>query len=207
MRIIRLFVTGWFVVFCMGLALPTVKSSFGESGLRKHESGGLSFQYSSDLKIMSSSSAEKIRNMLNAQMKGMGNSQSSVIALDVLLDLPAFRVLISKERFVAEPTPHYLIQEKEYFFAEAKKRGAIHSYGKIQEKKKNGYPTIEFKDIDKGAQGYGSNFTILCGMDTWNFSFIGNTRANYEKRWDHMNQIMSSIEVSGTCIKSNKVLS
>ena len=91
--------------------------------MRKHESGGLSFQYSSDLKIMSASSAEKIRSMLNAQMKDMGNSQSSVIALDVLLDLPAFRVLISKERFVAEPTPGYLIQEKEYFFVEAKKTG------------------------------------------------------------------------------------
>lgn len=207
MRIIRLFVTVWFVVICMGLALPHVKSSFGESGLQKYESGGLSFRYSSDLKIMSSSSAEKIRNMLNAQMKGMGNSQSLVIALDVLLDLPAFRVLISKERFVAEPTPHYLIQEKKFFFAEAKKRGAINTYGKIQEKRIAGYPTIEFKDIDKGAQGYGSNFTILCGMDTWNLSFTGNNRENYEKRWDHMNQIMSSIAVSGTCKRSDKVLS
>ena len=207
MRIIRLFVTVWFVAICMGLALPTVKSSFGESGLRKHESGGLSFQYSSDLKIMSSSSAEKIRTMLNAQMQGMGNSQSSVIALDVLLDLPAFRVLISKERFVAEPTPQYLIQEKKYFFAEGKKRGGINSYGKIQEKSLAGYPTIEFKDIDKGAQGYGSNFTILCGRDTWNFSFTGNNRENYENHRDHMNQIMGSIEVSGTCKRSNKVLS
>ena len=207
MRIIRLFVTVWFVAICVGLALPTIKNSFGESGLQQYESGGLSFRYSSDLKIMSSSSAEKIRNILNAQMKGMGNSQSSVIALDVLLDLPAFRVLISKERFVAEPTPHYLIQEKEYLFGEAKKRGSMHSYGKIQEKSIAGYPAIEFKDIDKGAQGYGSNFTILCGMDTWNFSFIGDRRENYEKRWDHMNQIMGSIEVSGTCKRSNKVLS
>ena len=207
MRSIRLFVTVWFVVTFMGLALPTVKSSFGENGLRKHVSGGLSFHYSSDLKIMSSSSAEKIRTMLNAQMQGMGNSQSSVIALDVLLDLPAFRVLISKEHFVAEPTPQYLIQEKQYFFAEAKKRGAINSYGKIQEKSIAGYPAIEFKDIDKGAQGYGSNVTILCGLDTWNFSFTGNNRENYEKRWDHMNQIMGSIEVSGTCKRSNKVLS
>jgi hypothetical protein len=145
---------------------------------------------------MSSSSAEKIRNMLNAQMKGMGNAQSSVIALDVLLNLPAFRVLISKERFVADPTPPYLIQEKKYFFAEAKKRGAI-----------AGYPTIEFKDIDKGAQGYGSNVTILCGMDTWNLSFTGSNKENYENHLDHMNQILSSIEVSGTCKKSNKVLS
>ena len=161
--------TVWFVVFCMGLAVPTVKNSIGESGLRKHEIGELSFQYPSDLKIMSSSSAEKIRTMLNAQMKGMGNSQSSVIALDVLLDLPTFRVLISKERFVTEPTPQYLIQEKEYLFVEAKKRGAIHSYGKIQEKNIAGNPTIEFKDIDKGAQGYGSHLTILCGRDTWNF--------------------------------------
>jgi hypothetical protein len=156
---------------------------------------------------MSSSSAEKIRNMLNAQMKGMGNSQSSVIALDVLLNLPAFRVLISKERFVADPTPPYLIQEKKYFFAEAKKRGAINSYGIIQEKRIAGYPTIEFKDIDKGAQGYGSNVTILCGMDTWNLSFTGSNQENYENHRDHRNQILSSIEVSGTCKKSNKVLS
>ena len=207
MRMIRLIVTVWFVAVCMGWAFPTVKTCFGESGLRKHDSSGLSFQYSSDLKMMSSSSAEKIRSMLNAKMEGMGNSQSAVIALDVLLDLPAFRVLISKERFVAEPTSHYLIQEKKYFFAEAKKRGAINSYGKIQEKKRNGYPTIEFKDIDKGAQGYGSNFTILCGMDTWNFSFTGNNRENYEKRWDQMNQIMSSIEISATCKRSKNVLS
>jgi len=207
MRIIRLLVTVGFVAVYMGLAFPTVSTSFGESGLRKHESGGLSFRYSSDLKIMSSSSAEKIRSMLNAQMKGMGNSQSSVVALDVLLDLPAYRVLISKERFVAEPTPHFLIQEKQYFFAEAKKRGAINSYGKIQEKSIAGYPTIEFKDIDKGAQGYGSTFTILCGMDTWNFSFTGNNRENYEKHGDHMNRIMSSIEISGTCKRSDKVLS
>ena len=207
MRIIRLFVTVWFFVFCMGLALTSVKSSFGERGLKKYESNGLAFRYSFDLTLMSSSSAEKIRNMLNAQMKGMGNSQSSVIALDVLLNLPAFRVLISKEHFVADPTPPYLIQEKKYFFAEAKKRGAINSYGIIQEKKIAGYPTIEFKDIDKGAQGYGSNVTILCGMDTWNLSFTGSNKENYENHRDHMNQILSSIEVSGTCKKSNKVLS
>ncbi len=207
MRMSRLIVMVWFIAACMGAAFPTVKTSFSETGLRKHESGGLSFQYSPDLKIMSPSSAEKIRSMLNTQMKGIGNSQSSVIALDVLLDLPAFRVLISKERFVAEPTPNYLIQEKEYFFAEAKKRGAIHSYGTIHEKIRNGYSTIEFHDIDKGTQGYGSNFTILCGRDTWNFSFTGNNRENYEKHRDQMNQIMSSIEVSGTCKRSNKVLS
>ena len=117
--------TVWFFVICIGWALFSVKSSFGESGLQKYESDGLAFRYSSALVLMSSSSAEKIRIMLNAQMKGMGNSQSSVIALDVLLNLPAFRVLISKERFVADPTPPYLIQEKTYFFAEAKKRGAI----------------------------------------------------------------------------------
>jgi hypothetical protein len=191
----------------MGLALTSVKSSFGESGLRKYESGELSFRYSSDLKSLNSSSTEKIRNMLNTQMKGMGNTQSSVIALDVLLDLPAFRVLISKERFVADPTPPYLIQEKKYFFAEAKKRGAINSYGIIQEKRIAGYPTIEYKDIDKGAQGYGSNVTILCGRETWNFSFIGSNQENYENHRDHMNQIVNSIEVSGTCKRSNKVLS
>ena len=207
MRIIRVFVTVWFVVICMGLALTSVKSSFGESGLRKYESGELSFRYSSDLKSLNSSSTEKIRNMLNTQMKGMGNTQSSVIALDVLLDLPAFRVLISKERFVADPTPPYLIQEKKYFFAEAKKRGAINSYGIIQEKRIAGYPTIEYKDIDKGAQGYGSNVTILCGRETWNFSFIGSNQENYENHRDHMNQIVNSIEVSGTCKRSNKVLS
>ncbi len=207
MKMSRLIVMVWFVAVCMDFAFPTVKTGLGETGFRKHESSGLSFQYSSELKIMSPSSAEKIRSMLNAQIKGMGNSQSSVIALDVLLDLPAFRVLISKERFVAEPTPNYLVQEKEYFFADAKRRGVIKSYGKIQEKKRNGHPTIEFKDIDKGAQGYGSNFTILCGRDTWNFSFTGNNKENYEKHWEHMNQIISSIEVSGTCKRSNKVLS
>ncbi len=207
MGIIKSFVIVWSVVICMGLALFTAKNSFGESGLLKYESGGLSFQYPPNLKLMNSSSTEKIRNMLNTQMKGMGNTQSSVIALDVLLDLPAFRVLISKERFVADPTPPYLIKEKKYFFAEAQKRGAIHSYGAIQEKRIAGYPTIEFKDIDKGAQGYGSNVTILCGRDTWNFSFIGNNRVNYERHWEHMNQIVNSIEVSGACETSDRVLS
>jgi hypothetical protein len=199
--------TVWFVVFCMGIALISAKNSFGESRMLKYESGGLSFHYSSDLKLMNSLSTEKIRQMLNTQMKGMGNTQSSVIALDVLLALPAFRVLISKERFVADPTPPYLIKEKKYFFGEAQKRGAIHSYGAIEEKRIAGYPMIEFKDIDKGAQGYGSSVTILCGRDTWNFSFTGNNRVNYERHWEHMNQIVSSIGVSEKCETSNRILS
>lgn len=207
MGIMRPFLTVWFVVLCLGLALPMVTNCFGESGLRNYESGGVSFQYPSALKPLKSSSAEKIRNMINTQMKSMGNTQSSVIALDVLLDQPAFRVLISKERFVAEPTAHYLIQEKKYLFAEAQKRGGLKSYGTIEEKKVAGYPTIEFKDVDKGPQGYGSNVTILCGRDTWNFSFIGNTRENFKKRRSHVNQIMSSVEVSGKCERSNQELS
>jgi len=196
-----------FMTVCMSLALPTVQNSFGESGLRKYERGGLSFHYPSDLKSLNASSTEKIRQMLNANMKGMGNTQSSVIALDVLLHLPAFRVLISKERFLADPTPPYLIKEKKYFLDEGKKQGGIISYGTIQEKKIAGYPTIEFKDINKGMHGYGSNVTILCGRDTWNFAFTGSNQKNHGKYQDHMNQIMNSIKISGTCEKTNNVLS
>lgn len=207
MRFLRIFVTVCFVTICMSLALPPVQNSFGESGLRKYERGGLSFHYPSDLKSLNASSTEKIRQMLNTNMKGMGNTQSSVIALDVLLHLPAFRVLISKERFVADPTPPYLIQEKKFFLDEGKKQGAIISYGTIQEKKIAGYPTIEFKDINKGIQGYGSHVTILCGRDTWNFAFTGSNQKNHTKYREHMNQIMNSIEISGTCEKTNNVLS
>ena len=207
MRFLRIFVTVCFVTVCMSLVLPTVQNSFGESGLRKYERGGLSFHYPFDLKSLNASSTEKIRQMLNANMKGMGNTQSSVIALDVLLHLPAFRVLISKERFVADPTPPYLIKDKKYFLDEGKKQGGIISYGTIQEKKIAGYPTIEFKDINKGAQGYGTNVTILCGRDTWNFAFTGSNQKNHEMYRDHMNQIVNSIEILGTCEKTNTVLS
>ena len=201
------FLTFCVVVLCLGMSLPMAENSFGESSLRTYESGGLSFQYPPTLRPLQSSSAEKIRNMINSQMKSMGNTQSSVIALAVLLDQPTFRVLISKERFVAEPTPHYLIKEKKYLFAEAQKRGGINSYGAIQEAQITGHPTIEFKDIDKGPQGYGSNLTILCGRDTWNFSFFGNDRGNYENHYDVVKQIMSTIEVSGICERSSNVLS
>ena len=197
---------GMLVVY-LGLSLFLPTNSIGESGLRTYDSGGLSFQYPMSLKPLKPSSAEKIRNMINTQMNSMGNTQSSVIALDVLLDQPGFRVLISKERFVAEPTPQYLIKEKQYLFAEAQKRGGINSYGAIQEKRIAGHPMIEFKDIDKGPQGYGSNVTILCGMDTWNFSFFGNHRENYENHLNAVKQIMGSVEVSGTCRRSKEVLS
>ena len=207
MRCMRILGTLCFVTICMSLALPTAKNSFGESGLRQYKRDGLSFQYPSDLQALNASSTEKIRQMLNTNMKQMGNTQSSVIALDVLLKLPAFRVLISKERFVADPTPPYLIKEKKYFLDEGKKQGAVISYGPIHETKIAGYPTIEFTDINKGAQGYGTNVTILCGRDIWNLAFTGSNRDNHETYRDHINQIVNSIEISGTCEKTNKVLS
>ena len=97
------------------------ENSWGESGIRTLQSNGLSFQYPSDLKPMNASSTKKIQGMLNQQLQGMGNTQVSVIAVDVLLHLPAFRVMIAKEQFVDAPTPAYLIKERKHFLAEAQK--------------------------------------------------------------------------------------
>ncbi len=199
MKTINSFSSLLIAITFVGLSLANTMSSFGEDGLRKYEGNGLSFQYPSDLKPMGPSSTKKIQSMLNQQLQGMGNTQVSVIALDVLLDLPAFRVMIAKERFVTKPTPTYLIEERKHFLTEAQKRGMIKSFGEIKETKTAAYTAIEFRDLDKGPQGYGSRVRILCGKDTWNVTFTGSSREAYEKYQGHRKQILNSVAVSETC--------
>ncbi|WP_447970475.1 hypothetical protein [Nitrospira sp. M1] len=193
------FSTLWFSIIVTAVSLTTAVGSFADDTLRKYENHGLSFHHPSTLKLMGPGSTKKIQGMLNQQLHGMGNTQVSVIALDVLLDLPAFRVMIAKERFVTEPTPRYLIEERQHFLAEAQKRGMVTSYGKITETTIAEHSAIEFRDLDKGAQGYGSRVRILCGKDTWNITFTGQNQDTYQKFQNHITQIMESIVISETC--------
>ncbi len=181
------------------LVLATTISSFGESGIRKYENHGLVFQYPSALQAMKPASTKKIQGMLNKQLQSMGNTQVSVVALDVLLNLPTFRVMIAKERFEKVPTPGYLIEERKHFLTEAKKRGMIKSYGGIKETKIAGLSAIEFQNLDQGSQGYGSRVRILCGKNTWNFTFSGNSRESYEKYRGDIQRIMRSVSISENC--------
>ena len=189
----------WLVISFLGWSLVTAEGSLGASEIRTHQSNGLSFQYPPDLKPMSSASTKKIQAMLNQQLQGMGNTRVSVIAVDVLLHLPAFRVMIAKEQFVTVPTPAYLIKERKQFLAEAQKRGVIRSYGEIKEARLAAHSAIEFRDLDKGTQGFGDRVRILCGKDTWNISFTGSSRETYEKYRGHVKQIMNSMKVLEAC--------
>ncbi|MGB0911107.1 MAG: hypothetical protein ACPGYT_12160 [Nitrospirales bacterium] len=189
----------WVTVMMVALLLTSAIEVFGKDGLRKYESHGLSFQHPSDLKAMKPASTKQIQGILNQQLRNMGNTQVSVIALDVLLDLPAFRVMIAKEQFTKKPSPSYLIEERKHFLAEAQKRGLIQSYGEIKETQISTYSAIEFRDLDKGTQGYGSRVRILCGKDTWNFTFSGSNRKTYEQHQSHIQQIMQSVVLPETC--------
>ncbi len=189
----------WVTTMMVALFLTSAVGVFGKDGLRKYESHGLSFQHPANLKAMKPASTKQIQGILNRQLRNMGNTQVSVVALDVLLDLPAFRVMIAKEQFTKEPSPSYLIKERKHFLAEAQKRGLIQSYGEIKETKVSTYSAIEFRDLDKGAQGYGSRVRILCGKDTWNFTFSGSNRKTYEQHQSHIEHIMNSVVLPKTC--------
>ena len=173
--------------------------SFGESRLSDYKNNGLSFRYPLTLKPMSSLSTTKIQAMLNQQLQDMGNTQVSVVALDVLLNLPAFRVMIAKERFLKPPTAGYLIKEREHFLKEAQQRGIIQSYGIIKEGTIAGHSAVEFHDLNKGPQGYGSRVRILCGKDTWNISFTGSNESTYQQNQDAIRQIINSMTIQETC--------
>ncbi|WP_454064347.1 hypothetical protein [Candidatus Nitrospira salsa] len=189
----------WFCLFVVGLSLTTAGESIADNDLQKYENHGLSFHYPSNLKPMGPASTKKIQGMLNQQLHGIGNTQVSVIALDVLLDLPAFRVMIAKERFVTEPTPRFLIEERQHFLVEAQKRGMVTSYGEIKETTIAGHSAIKFLDLDKGTQGYGSRARILCGKDTWNITFTGQSRDAYQQYQNHVTQMLNSVAISETC--------
>ncbi|GJL66880.1 MAG: hypothetical protein NPIRA05_18510 [Nitrospirales bacterium] len=188
-----------FCLFAVSLSLTTAPESYADNDLQKYDNHGLRFHYPSNLKPMGAASTKKIQGMLNQQLHGMGNTQVSVIALDVLLDLPAFRVMIAKERFVTEPTPGYLIEERQHFLTEAQQRGMITSYGQITETTIAGHSAIEFLDLDKGPQGYGSRVRILCGKDTWNITFTGQNRDVYQHYQNRVHQILRSVVIAETC--------
>lgn len=205
MEFVRFQAARWFmaVMFCW---VGMEGTGMAGEALREFEREGLAFQYSAGLKRMGSASTEKIRGMLNQQLQAMGNTQATVIALDVLLKLPVFRVMISKERFASDPTPAYLIQERKAFLTEAQKRGALNSYGNIEETTIAGYPAVALTDVDRGRQGFESNVRILCGRDTWHFTFAGDTRKSYEFYKGHVSQILDSVKISSPCPRSGKVL-
>ena len=191
--------TLWVPVILLGIFFTMTLNGMAENKLQQFENSGLSFQYPSDLHAMKLASTKQIQEMLNQQLRGMGNTQISVVALDVLLNLPAFRVMIAKERFIKEPTPSYLIEERKHFLDEAQKRGMVKSYGDINEIQVGTYAAIEFRDLDKGAQGYGSRIRVLCGKDTWNFTFSGNSRKSYEQYQGHIPQLLNSVVLPKTC--------
>ncbi|GJL64668.1 MAG: hypothetical protein NPIRA04_33220 [Nitrospirales bacterium] len=199
MKTLTLYYILWFCLFVLGFSLTTAGGSLADNALQKYENHGLSFRYPSNLKPMGPDSTKKIQGMLNQQLHGMGNTQVSVIALDVLLDLPAFRVMIAKERFDTKPTPRFLIEERQHFLTEAQKRGIVTSYGKISETTIAGHSAIKFLDLDKGTQGYGSRVRILCGKDTWNITFTGQNRDAYQQYQNRVDQMLSSVVISETC--------
>ncbi len=182
------------VIGMLVLSLPTI--GMGKDAWQPFQNNGLALSYPSEWKRMSPKSTEKIQGMLNQQLQGMGNTQVSVIGLDVLLNLPDFRVMIAKEQFVSIPTPEYLIEEREKFLAEAQMRGGVDSYGEMKPVTINGHSAIEFHDEDKGARGYSSSVRLLCGKDTWHITFTGSTKATYQEyrlQIEHIKQSMALV--------------
>ncbi len=189
--------TIFYLAICFGmlvLSLPTI--GMGKDGWQPFQNNGLALSYPSEWKRMSPKSTEKIQGMLNQQLQGMGNTQVSVVGLDVLLNLPDFRVMIAKEQFETVPTPEYLIEERGKFLTEAKMRGGVDSYGQMKPLTINGHSAIEFHDVDKGARGYSSSIRLLCGKDTWHITFTGSTKATYQEyrsQIEHMKQSMALV--------------
>ena len=179
------------------MALPT--TGMGESGWKQFQNHGLALSYPSEWKRMRSKSTAKIQGMLNQQFRQMGNTQVGVIGLDVLLDLPAFRVMITKERFETAPSSDYLIKERTQFFTEAKRRGGVQSFGEMKPLTINGHSAVEFDDVDKGPQGYGSSIRLLCGKNTWHISFTGNTQESYHQYQPIIKQLTHSMALVEPC--------
>ena len=179
------------------LVLPTL--GIGQSGWQSFQNHGLALSYPSEWKRMSPKSTDKIQGMLNQQLQGIGNTQVSVVGLDVLLNLPAFRVMIAKEQFKIVPTPEYLIQERAKFLTEAQMRGGVDSYGEMKPLTINGHSAIEFHDVDKGARGYSSSVRLLCGKDTWHITFTGSTKATYQQYRLQIERIMQSMSLVDHC--------
>ena len=148
---------------------------------------------------MSPKSTDKIQGMLNQQLQGIGNTQVSVVGLDVLLNLPAFRVMIAKEKFVSVPTPEYLIEERGKFLTEAQMQGGVDSYGEMKPVTINGYSAIEFHDVDKGTRGYSSSVRLLCGKDTWHLTFTGSTKATYQQYRPQIERMTQSMSLVDQC--------
>ena len=173
--------------------------SVADSGLRTYENHGLRFRHPAELKLMGSASSKKIQGMLNQQFQQMGQTQVAVVGLDVLLNLPAFRVMITKEQFETAPAPDFLIKEREKFLKEAQMRGGVQSFGEMKRLTINGQAAIEFHDEDKGARGYSSSVRILCGKDTWHITFTGSTKATYQDYRPQIERMMQSMSLVDQC--------
>ena len=192
--------TIFYVAIAIGmlvLSLPTTGMS--QSDWQPFQNHGLAFSYPSEWKRMSPKSTDKIQGMLNQQLQGIGNTQVSVIGLDVLLNLPAFRVMIAKEKFVSVPTQEYLIEERGKFLTEAQMQGGVDSYGEMTPVTINGYSAIEFHDVDKGARGYSSSVRLLCGKDTWHVTFTGSTKATYQEYRPQIELMIQSMSLVDQC--------
>ena len=185
------------VIGMIVLALPMIGR--GKSGWQPFQNHGLTFSYPSEWKRMSPKSTDTIQEMLNQQLQGIGNTQVSVIGLDVLLNLPAFRVMIAKEQFVSVPSMESLIEERGKFLSEAQMRGGVNSYGEMKPITINGHSAIEFQDVDKGARGYSSSVRLLCGKDTWHITFTGSTKATYQKYRPQIERMMQSLSLVDPC--------
>ena len=179
------------------LSLPT--TSMGQSGWQSFQNHGLALSYPPAWKRMSPKSTDKLQGMLNQQFLEMGNTEVSVVGLDVLLNLPAFRIMITKERFVSIPSPDYLIEERGKFLAEAKLQGSVQSYGAMKALTINGHSAIEFHDVDKGARGYSSSVRLLCGKDTWHITFTGSSKATYQQYRPQIERIIQSMSLVEPC--------
>jgi len=181
------------------LVLSLSTTSMGQSGWQPFQNHGLALSYPSEWKRMSPKSTDKLQGMLNEQLQGIGTTQVTVIGLDVLLNLPAFRVMIAKERFEIVPSPDYLIKERGKFLAEAKLQGSVQSYGEMKALTINGHSAIEFHDVDNGARGYSSSVRLLCGMDTWHITFTGSTKATYQQYRPQIERMMQSMSLVDQC--------
>jgi len=185
------------VIGMLVLLLPA--TGMAKNGWQSFQNHGLALSYPSEWKRMSPKSTDKIQGMLNQQLQGIGNTQVSVIGLDVLLNLPNFRVMIAKERFKIVPSPEYLIEERRKFLAEAQMRGAVDSYGEMKALTINGHSAIEFYDVDKGARGYSSSIRLLCEKDTWHITFTGSTKATYQEYRPQIERMMQSMSLVDQC--------
>lgn len=185
------------VIGMLVFSLPT--TGMGKSGWQPFQNHGLALSYPSEWKRMSPKSTDNIQGMLNQQLQGLGTTQVSVVGLDVLLDLPAFRVMIAKEQFEVVPSPEYLIEERRKFLTEAQRRGGVNSYGEMKPLTINGHSAIEFHDVDKGAHGYSSSVRLLCEKDTWHITFTGSTKATYQKYRPQIERMMQSMSLVDQC--------